>query len=201
MKRASKTLRRTQCLRRAVRLLGIVAPLFLLGCTSLREYINNGFKVGPNYGRPPAAVAQDWIDANDARVRKDLDAPVEWWSVLNDPTLNSLVCGVYQQNLTLRQAGFRVLEARANYGIAVGNFFPQNQAAVGSYSRVAVSQNNANVPLRFDRFFDQWNLGFTLAWELDFWGRFRRTIEAAADNLDASVENYDDVLVTLIGDV
>src|SRR5207248_1569055 len=42
---------------------------------------------------------------------------------------------------------------------------------------------------------------FTLAWELDFWGRFRRTIEAGGAGLDASVEDYDDVLVTLLGDV
>src|SRR5262249_6924060 len=51
------------------------------------------------------------------------------------------------------------------------------------------------------RFFDQWNLGFNLAWELDFWGRFRRAIESDAASLDASVANYDDVLVTLLGDV
>ena len=49
--------------------------------------------------------------------------------------------------------------------------------------------------------YSQWSYGFNLAWELDFWGRFRRAIEAANDKLDASVENYDDVLVTLIGDV
>ncbi len=51
------------------------------------------------------------------------------------------------------------------------------------------------------RFFDNWDLGFNLAWELDFWGRFRREIESAADVLDASVFNYDDVIVTLLGDV
>src|SRR5207244_11799398 len=46
-----------------------------------------------------------------------------------------------------------------------------------------------------------WNYGFNLAWELDFWGRFRRTIDYNADSLDASVENYDAALVTLLGDV
>ncbi len=49
--------------------------------------------------------------------------------------------------------------------------------------------------------YSQWTLGASLAWELDFWGRFRRAIEAADANLDASVENYDDVLVLLISDV
>src|SRR5262249_44334305 len=49
--------------------------------------------------------------------------------------------------------------------------------------------------------FNNWDLGFNLAWELDFWGRFRRAIEAAQDELNASVFDYDDVLVTLLGDV
>lgn len=182
-------------------LLGAVAALFLAGCTSLPEYVANGFKVGPSYGRPPAPVAQDWIDAGDVRIRRDETEPIAWWTALRDPVLDSLVCGVYQQNLTLREAGFRVLEARAKYGIAVGNFFPQQQAASGSYDRVAISKNNANVPPGVDRFFNQWATGFGLAWELDFWGRYRRAIEAADADLDASVENYDDVLVTLIGDV
>ena len=50
-------------------------------------------------------------------------------------------------------------------------------------------------------FYNDWQLGAGLAWELDFWGRFRRGIEAADANLDRSVENYDDALVTLISEV
>jgi NodT family efflux transporter outer membrane factor (OMF) lipoprotein len=50
-------------------------------------------------------------------------------------------------------------------------------------------------------FFSQWTAGFNLSWELDFWGRFRRAIESASANLDASVENYDAALVTLLADV
>ena len=50
-------------------------------------------------------------------------------------------------------------------------------------------------------FYDQWNFGFNLAWELDFSGRLRRAIAAADDQLDASVADYDQVLVTLLGDV
>ena len=51
------------------------------------------------------------------------------------------------------------------------------------------------------KFFDNWNLGFNLAWELDFWGLYRRQVLAAKAQLDASVENYDAVLVTLLSDV
>src|SRR5262245_20002325 len=61
------------------------------GCDCLREYIHNGFKVGPNYATPPAPVAKDWIDAADARVRKEDDDLSQWWTVFNDPVLDSLI--------------------------------------------------------------------------------------------------------------
>ena len=82
---------------------------------------------GPNYQRPAAPVASDWIDGDDQRIRKQEDDLAHWWSVLNDPALDALVADAYRQNLTLRDAGFRVLQARAMLGISIGNFFPQTQ--------------------------------------------------------------------------
>jgi NodT family efflux transporter outer membrane factor (OMF) lipoprotein len=171
------------------------------GCTSFREYVQNGFKVGPNYLRPAAPVAEDWINGDDQRVRKVEDDLAQWWKVLNDPALDTLVADAYRQNLTLRDAGFRVLQARAMLGIAIGEFFPQSQYVSGDYLRQALSTKSANRGFLTKRFFNQWDLGFGLAWEVDFWGRFRRGIEAADADMNASVENYDDVLVTLLGDV
>src|SRR5262249_52310795 len=60
--------------------------------------------------------------------------------------------------------------------------------------------DNTAFPL-VHNFYSEWSAGFGLNWELDFWGRFRRAIESANGNLDASVENYDAVLVTLFADV
>ncbi|MDB5335238.1 MAG: efflux transporter, outer rane factor lipoprotein NodT family, partial [Planctomycetaceae bacterium] len=62
------------------------------GCTTgIKGYINNGFKVGVNFGRPPTAAADHWIDANDARVRSEYGDDSHWWNVFNDPVLNNLV--------------------------------------------------------------------------------------------------------------
>jgi NodT family efflux transporter outer membrane factor (OMF) lipoprotein len=144
-------------------------------------------------------VAEHWIDAADIRAREGEDLS-RWWTVFNDATLNRLVAMAYRQNLSLREAGFRVLEARAQKAIAVGELFPQQQDASGSYARQARSTTSSLFPLP-KPFFDQWNMGFSLAWELDFWGRFRRAVAAADAQLDASVEGYDDVLVTLLSDV
>jgi NodT family efflux transporter outer membrane factor (OMF) lipoprotein len=173
----------------------------LAGCTSVSDYVHNGFKVGPNYCKASAPVAPHWIDANDKRVRTDSEGLNLWWTVFNDPTLNHLVECAYRQNLTLREAGFRILEARAERGIATGKLFPQTQTSSGGYTRDGISETVANHVGTPARWFDQWNYGFGFGWELDFWGRFRRAVEAADAELNASVEDYDDVLVTLLADV
>ena len=160
-------------------------------------------------------MAKDWIDANDQRVRTESDDLSKWWTVFNDPVLDSLICDAYRQNLSLRVAGMRVLQAQAQFAIDVGNLLPQTQTATGGFNWNGLSQNTANnfltfsgpssgsgisIPI-FKRWYGQWDQGFNLSWELDFWGRFRRAVEADSDSLDASVENYDDVLVTLLGQV
>lgn len=182
-------------------LCAVVLTLAGSGCTTFSEYVHNGFKVGPNYKRPPAPVAPHWIDEGDVRVRSAEPDDSQWWTVFNDPVLTDLIHEAYGQNLTLREAGFRVLQARAQLGIAVGEFFPQTQVMNGDVASHGVSENVANRVATPQRWFGQWDYGFGLAWELDFWGRFRRAIESADDKLDASVEDYDDVLVTLLGDV
>jgi len=182
----------------------VVAVAFLSGCSHLpggscRDWWRNGFKVGPNYCPPAAPVASQWIDYADPRVKSEEQQLAHWWQIFDDPVLSNLIQTAYQQNLTLREAGARILEARALLGIARGNLFPQEQFAFGEYSRIKLSENAANPPAEL--WFSDWAFGLSGSWELDFWGRYRRAVEAADAALDASVENYDDVLVVLLSDV
>ncbi len=94
-------------------------------------------------------MAKDWIDANDQRVRTASDDLSKWWTVFNDPVLDSLICDAYRQNLTLRVAGMRVLEARAQLATTVGNLFPQTQTATGGFTWNGLSQETANNVLQF----------------------------------------------------
>jgi NodT family efflux transporter outer membrane factor (OMF) lipoprotein len=187
----------------------LIAALLTSGCitTGPRQWIRNGFKVGPNYCPPPAPVAEEWIYAKDPDVHnRHMD---DWWEVFQDPALNALIVMAYKQNPNLRIAGTRVLQARAQQAIAVGNIFPQSQATTGSYARVNLSSNQpligrlTNLLPASDRSlaFSNWFYGFNLSWELDLWGRLRRAIESNNASLDASVESYDDALVTLLADV
>src|SRR5690606_1948013 len=179
----------------------------LTGCaTSFREYVHNGFKVGPNYARPAAPVSDQWIDYQNDRVVTGQEPHWAWWRVFNDPKLDALIQTAHNQNITLREAGFRIYEARALRAVAVGNLFPQTQTLFGSYTRQRSSvatgiQAGGARGLGAPRHFSIWNGGAQLTWELDFWGRYRRAIESADATLDASVENYDDILVILIGDL
>jgi NodT family efflux transporter outer membrane factor (OMF) lipoprotein len=169
------------------------------GCTSPVDFVRNGFKVGPNYQRPPAPLAPAWIDAANPRVRSVPADYSAWWTAFNDPVLNELVRIAYAQNVNLRTAATRVLEARAQRAIAAGEMFPQQQVANGTFTHVQASKNTANPPPH--RFFDNWNTNLAISWEIDFWGKIRRTIESATDLVESSVDDYDNVMVTLIGDV
>jgi NodT family efflux transporter outer membrane factor (OMF) lipoprotein len=169
------------------------------GCTPLEGFIHNGFKVGPNYQRPPAPLAPAWIDAKNPRVKSVPADSGAWWAAFGDPVLNDLVRTAYAQNVNLRVAGTRVLEARAQRAIAVGELFPQKQTDNGSYTHVQGSKNIAN-PFPHC-FFDDWATNLNVSWEVDFWGKVRRQIEAADDAVESSVDDYDNVMVTLIGDV
>ena len=193
--------------RRGCRLLWLPALVLMLsGCGSLKNWYHNGFKVGPNYGRPAAPVADAWLDAYDQRVRSELPNNPRWWEVFNDPTLNELIQSTYDQNLSLRAAGMRVMQARALRGVAVGGLFPQLQEGFGSYNRQQLSVTTAGLGrlvgagLPISRQFDTWTAGFDAYWELDIWGKFRRNIEAADAELDASIEDYDAILVSLLAE-
>lgn len=157
-----------------------------------------GCKVGPNYDRPDASVNEEWLDPSPG-VPTDAAANVCWWETFNDPTLTRLVESAYAQNLPLRVAGLRVLEARAARGIAVGQFFPQTQEAFGGIDNNRISANDALAG--GDRSFATNSIGLEAAWELDFWGKFRRGIEAADAEVQLSVADYDAVLVSLAADV
>ncbi|MGD9724571.1 MAG: efflux transporter outer membrane subunit [Pirellulales bacterium] len=178
----------------------VVAVLVCVcGCaSSLRQWVRNGFKLGPNYARPPAPVAPQWVDGGDARVKNDPPADCGWWTVFRDPTLNALVDMAYRQNLDLRVAGTRILEARAQRAIAVGNLFPQSQSALGAYAHGQITEN-LNLPL--PGAFNLWATGLNASWELDFWGRYRRSVEAANADWAASVEQYGDTLVLVLSEV
>ncbi len=159
--------------------------------------------VGPDYHRPSVLLNENWLESKDAGLKAESEDHQTWWKTFNDPTLDWVVETAYRENLNLRIAGVRVLEARAQLGIVTGQLYPQTQQVTGSLQNV---RESAGVPLsgtssnntRFDgTTYNESRIGVTATWEIDFWGKFRRAIEAADADLLAAVADYDSTLVSL----
>jgi NodT family efflux transporter outer membrane factor (OMF) lipoprotein len=164
-----------------------------------------GCMVGPNYQRPKVSVSPGWGDAGDRRVSTESTTYRDWWRAFNDPVLDRLVARAYRDNLTLQQAGVRVLQARAQLGIAVGEIFPQTQQAIGSVEYYRTSDRAATAAFipggTSSAAYWQSQIGAQASWELDFWGKIRRGIQSADASLLATLADYDNTLVTLTADV
>jgi NodT family efflux transporter outer membrane factor (OMF) lipoprotein len=160
--------------------------------------IASGCMLGPDYHRPATPIASRWQEAANTAVDTGHSAYRDWWNVFNDPVLSRLIEIAYRQNLTLRTAGVHVLEARAQLGVAIGELYPQQQQFTSSVSYIRIP--TSNTPVLANTF---WSNAFALqaTWEIDVWGKLRRGVESADDAFLASVANYDDVLVSLTGDV
>jgi NodT family efflux transporter outer membrane factor (OMF) lipoprotein len=162
-----------------------------------------GCMVGPDYKSPPAPAAEKYLEAQDPSVNTRRQEYEAWWRVFDDPVLDRLVEVAYHQNLTLEAAGTRVLQARAELGVAIGDFYPQSQQATSSlvYLRPSHADPTATPQTQLSNGFWFAKLGAEIEWELDFWGKFRRAIQAADAAYLGSIAAYDDTLVTLLGEV
>ncbi len=160
----------------------------------------SGCAVGPDFQPPAASVQDNWIEKPDRRVSNN-EVKSDWWCVFNDPTLNRLVRIGADQNLPVQIAGLRILEARAQLGIAIGELFPQQQEASGAATWNKISERAANQAMLPKHAFADYTLGFSATWELDFWGRFRRNIEAADATMTGTMADYDNALVSLTGEI
>jgi NodT family efflux transporter outer membrane factor (OMF) lipoprotein len=159
-----------------------------------------GCAVGPNYVKPPIKVNPTWSTATSPQISTQSAADSAWWKAFNDPTLEQLIQLAYRQNLPLQAAGLRIMESRALLGIAVGNQYPQLQQAFATASGISLSENVANNQ-DFVRDFADAQLGFDVAWEADFWHKFRRGVKAQQAAYMTSVADYQNALVSLSAEV
>ncbi len=155
-----------------------------------------GCMLGPNFQPPEATLPDDWQENADvAFAQQTEEEKLAWWTQFNDPVLEKLIQTAYQQNLSLRTAGLRILEARARLALVKGNVYPQSQSMTGDMTKIGATGSAA------DRYHNTAAVGFDVAWEMDFWGKFRRSIESADAGLLADIASYDDVLVSLTAEV
>lgn len=152
--------------------------------------------VGPDYVRPKSDIPSAWHSVPDPAVVPGKAMVRDWWTVFEDPMLTQLVHEAAQSNLDLKAAVARVDEARARLGVATGKRVPQVDAQ-GSVIRQRSSEN-ALSNFGTETFYSS---GIAASWEIDLFGRIRRSVEAATAEFQASEEDRTDVLITLYAEV
>jgi NodT family efflux transporter outer membrane factor (OMF) lipoprotein len=179
-----------------LRLSGLGLALALQACTTL----------GPDYREPPVDWVEEWettlygqAGKTSARTEEQQDLAF-WWLAFNDPVLNQLIETAREQNPNLRIAALSIAQSRALLGIATGSQYPQVQQATGSVARVD------SWPTEGDTSGDHahltnYDLGFNIGWEIDFWGRYQRGIESADAAFFASITNHQNAQILLSAQV
>ncbi len=168
-----------------------------------------GCAVGPDYKAPQTQAPAAWSEPLEAGVKAGPADLRKWWTTLGDPALDSLIERAVAGSLDLREAAARVREARAQRGVAASELWPEVDVT-GSYSRSRASENGAFVggsggggaPVAGrNEATDLYQAGFDASWEIDVFGRVRRSVEAADADIGAATEAHRDVLVTLLAEV
>jgi NodT family efflux transporter outer membrane factor (OMF) lipoprotein len=175
--------------------------LLLTGCT-----------VGPDYHPPEPAMPEGWEALSSGVTQQPTDLS-RWWTLFGDPTLDALVTDAIHSNLTLREAVARVDESRARYRVARAALFPEldtTSSASGnlaSKNGPAFSGDTTDTPVvpgattPNPAVYADYTIGLAASWELDIFGRVRRSVESASALEQASEEDLRDVLVIVCADV
>ena len=173
---------------------------------SVMALLTAGCMVGPDYQRPGAILSENYTQIENEGVHKQLCSDLaEWWESINDPVLSELI---YQTvgsgseiggSLTLQEMAWRVQQSRARLGVTTAELFPQIRED-GSYDLRKYSESQVG-PDAAREANQNWDLGMSMAWELDVFGRLKRYTESASAALEGEEELYRDTYIILLSDV
>ena len=158
--------------------------------------------MGPDYKRPIVAVPDTYRGASPLEPTAPDAVSIgdqAWWDLFQDEQLQELIRTALQQNFDLRIAATRILQAQAQLGTTRADQFPTVDAGA-SASRTRAPKST--VPFPLDPYqINDFQLTANVAWEIDFWGKFRRATEAARASLLASEWGRRAVATSLISQV
>jgi multidrug efflux system outer membrane protein len=178
-----------------------LGPRGRLGAVFVLAALGTACTVGPNYKRPEMSPPPAYRWAAEAQAAASL-ADTPWFQVFDDEALHALIRESLTHNLDLRLAVARVQEARALSGVAKSFLYPEINGTAGYVGNQA--SRNAQPPVaakEADRTYNNTQLGVSMSWEIDLFGRLRRNNEAAFDRYLATEEGHRAVIVALVSDV
>jgi multidrug efflux system outer membrane protein len=171
-------------------------PLLQRGVALTVAAVLAGCAVGPNYKRPDTPVSQQFASAEASTYSSTQDPQVEFWKQFDDETLNQLVSDSLTANHDLRIALGHLVEARAARRESTFDLAPTVTAAGGHQNQLA-----PGAVYGFPVSASYYDAGFDATWELDFFGRVRRNIEANSAQLQGAEANLHDAQVSVIAEV
>src|SRR5229473_5640831 len=164
--------------------------------------VAGGCMVGPNYARP--AVEQPALFKSQADSEAAPAIAREWWQLYGDPELDRLIATARASNQTLRQAVARVDEARALARVAASFLYP-TISTNPSFARTRFSANRDSTAtgqrVQQGVTVNDWLIPFDLTYEIDVWGRVRRSFESARAQAKASADDADAIRLIVETDV
>ena len=162
--------------------------------------VGAGCAVGPDYQRPPVEVPKNWKEATP----RDGESRIRWWEIFDNPELDALEAQALIANETLKRAIARVEEARQIARISAADFYPTitfdptaTRQGFPVNRLTTIPQTGSLLPFTSNLF----TVPLDLTYEVDVWGRIRRSYEAAREEAQASAADYQTVLLTLTSDV
>jgi outer membrane protein, multidrug efflux system len=160
----------------------------------------SGCVVGPDYTSPSKEMSSAWNSSLSEGMKIDPNIPARWWDVFGDENLNQLIETAVTHNQDVKAAFSRLEASRALRDYTTGQYSPTVDAK-GSYTRYQSGKDGA-VQLPDEP--DPVNLhsaGFDFLWEIDLFGKIKRSVESSEALYQASIEDYRDVMVTLVAEV
>jgi len=155
-----------------------------------------GCMVGPDFRPPQQPMPARWSGPSTQPSTRPATRPASdlavWWTTFNDPTLNSLIQRALAENLDLKLAESRIVQARAARVGTAAPLWPGVDTSA-SAKRLQGAGSSQSHPLFL--------AGFDASWELDAFGGTRRSVEAADAEIEAAVEDRRDTLVSLVAEV
>lgn len=178
----------------------MMSPKFAPGALLLCSCLLNACAVGPDYRQPPVAnLPSEFANANRGEF-SDRDLEVGWWKSFNDGQLVTLVDEALQHNYDLQAAQANLAEARALY-LESGLSLLPTVTSHANYTEQKRSVGSLNNRAFVPRELKLYNTGFDASWEIDFFGRVRRNVEATSTEVEAQEASLRDVRVSLIAEV
>ena len=166
--------------------------------------------VGPDYHTPMPQTQKNWSTSQDAQTATaNSHINLTWWKTFNDPLLNRYISEAVTCNIDIQVAQARIRQARAAQRMDIANFYPQVNGTASVQSEQLSKEGDilgffSNLPFVVNNIQrDQiiYNIGFDAQWEIDIFGKNRRTVESDRATIEQNIENRRKVLLSTISEI